>query len=62
MPAPLKNQNNRKPPGEARTAKIELRVRPRDKARLVKAAQHSGGLSRYILDAAAAKAGITIEH
>jgi len=49
MPAPLKNQNNKKPVGEAKTHWIKMRVRQQDKSRAVREAQDAGmNLSEYI--------------
>jgi len=52
----------KKPATTTRTAKIELRVRPHEKALLVKAAAiRGGGLSRFVLDAAFIAAGIDVD-
>lgn len=49
MPAPKGNQHNKKPEGEAKSAWIKLRVRPRDKSKSVREAQDAGmSLSAYI--------------
>lgn len=42
MPAKKGNQNAAKPDGEAQTARITWKLKPREKAQLVKAAQADG--------------------
>ena len=61
MPAPLENQNAKKPPGQAATSVLYIRVRRGDKARWVRAANRRaqsrpdltddrGALSGWVVD------------
>lgn len=61
MPAPLENKNAQKPPGQAATSVLYIRVRRADKARWVRAANRRaqahpdaaddrGALSGWVVD------------